>query len=495
MARPLQNWDLTLELPAQRAPQPVFVRIARAIAGDVRRGRLVPGAQLPGSRELARGLGVHRNTVIAAFRELLAEGYLEARKGQGTFVASALPEARPKGFARGRNVRVQVQRAGFDLPPFATPDPVYAPPPKGTLALFGGLPDLRLLPGAAFARAYRRVLRKSDVLNYGDPRGHARLREALAIMLRAQRGLSLSPDDILVTRGSQMALALGARTVLAPGDVVAVEAYGYRPAWTALRGAGVRLVPLPVDHDGLRVDALAELCERERVRGVYVTPHHQYPTTATLSAPRRLALLELAARKRFAIFEDDYDHEFHYEGRPILPLARADVAGTVVYVGTLSKVLAPALRIGYMVAPHDVLARVTAERFYLDRQGDQVTECAIAELLEDGELQRHVRRTRRHYARRRDVFVSALRSAFGERLKYRVPQGGMALWAAVDARVSVERWLAQCAERGVLFQAGKQFHFGDRAVPYARMGYAALTEPEIAEAVRRLERAWRAAAR
>jgi GntR family transcriptional regulator/MocR family aminotransferase len=337
-------------------------------------------------------------------------------------------------------------------------------------------------------------LRRSDGLNYGDPRGHARLREALAIMLRASRGLNVAADDILVTRGSQMALALGARSVIAPGDVIAVEAYGYRPAWPALRCAGARLGPVPVDRHGLRVDALAELCEREpRVRGVYVTPHHQYPTTATLSAPRRLALLELAARKRFAIFEDDYDHEFHYEGRPVLPLASADAAGTVVYIGTLSKVLAPALRIGYMVAPHDVLARVTAERFYLDRQGDQVTECAIAELLEDGELQRHVRRTRRHYLRRRDVFVSALQRAFGDLLKYRVPQGGMALWAAVDARVSVERWLAHSAQRGVLFHAGRQFHFGERAVAYARMGYAALTEAEIAEAVRRLERAWRAA--
>jgi GntR family transcriptional regulator/MocR family aminotransferase len=373
---------------------------------------------------------------------------------------------------------------------------MFAPLPKGTLALFGGLPDLRLLPGAAFARAYRRVLRRSDVLGYGDPRGHERLREALAIMLRASRGLNVSGGDILVTRGSQMALALGARAVIAPGDVIAVEAYGYRPAWTALRCAGARLIAVPVDRHGLRVDALAELCEREpRVRGVYVTPHHQYPTTATLSAPRRLALLELAARKRFAIFEDDYDHEFHYEGRPVLPLASADSAGTVVYVGTLSKVLAPALRIGYMVAPHDVLGRVTAERFYLDRQGDQVTECAVAELLEDGELQRHVRRTRRHYLRRRDAFVSALDRAFGDRLKYRVPQGGMALWAAVDARVSVERWLACSAERGVLFHVGKQFHFGERAVAFARMGYAALTEVEIAEAVRRLERAWRAAER
>ena len=493
MTRPVQHWDLRLALEpaAEGHAQARFVRIARAIASDIRRGRLRPGGRLPGTRVLARDLGVHRNTVIAAFRELLAEGYLEARVGHGTFVARALPEAPPRRFAR-EPAAARPKRAGFALPSHATPQAMFAPLPKATLAMYGGLPDLRLLPDAAFARAYRRVLRRKGVLGYGDPSGHERLRAALANMLRADRGLALDADDIVVTRGSQMALALGARTLVRPGDAIAVEAYGYRPAWVALRAAGARLLPVAVDRDGLRVDALAELCRRERVRGVYLTPHHQYPTTATLPSPRRLALLQLAASEQMVVFEDDYDHEFHYEGRPLLPLASADVAGSVVYVGTLSKVLAPALRIGYLVAPRAVRERIVAERFYLDRMGDQVTECAVAELLEEGELQRHVRRARRLYQRRRDCLVDAFGRTFGDRLRFRIPSGGMALWLRVDKRISPAAWLEQARARGVLFQIGAEFHMSDRAIPFARMGFAALDEAELVDAVRRLERAFRA---
>src|SRR5262249_15917197 len=157
-------------------------------------------------------------------------------------------------------------------------------------------------------------------------------------------------------------LDLAARALLRPGDVVAVEELGYRPAWEALRNAGAELVPVPIDEHGLRVDALPR-----RLRAVYVTPHHQYPTTGILSAACRIELLALAERQGFAIFEDDYDHEFHYEGRPVLPLASADCAGSVVYLGTLSKVLAPGLRIGYVVAPRPVLDRIAAHRLYVDR--------------------------------------------------------------------------------------------------------------------------------
>jgi GntR family transcriptional regulator/MocR family aminotransferase len=493
MTRPLQHWDLALDLDPGASHQALFVRIARAVSDDIRGGRLRPGARLPGTRVLAASLRVHRNTVIAAFRELCAEGYLEARTGQGTFVSATLPEPKPRALSRGRaRDRARQTRQKSARPPACaprasdTPRATYEPIPKRALAMFGGLPDLRLLPRAALARAYRRALRDVDVLGYGDPRGLPRLREALSIMLRASRGLRVGADQIVVTRGSQMALALGARALLAPGDLVAVEQYGYRPAWAALRASGARLHALPVDREGLDVDALAALCRRRRVRAVYLTPHHQYPTTVTLSASRRLRLLDLASQHGLAILEDDYDHEFHYDGRPILPIASADADGSVLYVGTLSKVVAPTLRVGYAVAPPAMLARMTDERFYLDRQGDQVTEAALAELIEDGELQRHVRRTRRLYQRRRDALVEHLRAAFGERLRVAVPSGGMALWAKVDARVSVEAWLARARARNVLFQPGRWFHFGDRAVPYARFGFGALTEDELCEAVSRL---------
>jgi GntR family transcriptional regulator/MocR family aminotransferase len=220
---------------------------------------------------------------------------------------------------------------------------------------------------------------------------------------------------------------------------------------------------------------------------VYLTPHHQYPTMAVLAARRRLALLALARRHRFAIIEDDYDHEYHYEGRPILPLASADRGGCVVYVGTLSKVLAPGLRIGYVVAPRPLVERLAAIRALIDHQGDIAVEAAVAELMEDGELQRHVRRMRRVYHARRDALIDALRDQLGDAVSFDVPPGGMALWIHAPD-LDVDAWAARAKAAGVLFTPGRRVSFHGRATPYARLGYACVTEDEIRRAVGILRR-------
>jgi GntR family transcriptional regulator/MocR family aminotransferase len=492
----VRSWSLALSVPAPDLADrvPLFLRIARAITDDVRRGRLHPGDPLPGSRELSRALGVHRNTVLAAYRELVTEGWLTAEAARGTFVSAALPDLAPRRFAHSAAPRDEVpSRVGFDLPPAERTalDPVFAPRGSGVLSLMGGVPDVRLAPAAALARAFRRSLRTSGraLLSYGDPMGPERLRDGLARMLSATRGLAASAETVLVTRGSQMALDLLARALLAPGDAVAVESLGYRPAWEAFRGAGARLVPLPLDDGGIDVRALAELTSTTRLRAVYVTPHHQYPTTVTLAAGRRLELLELARRERFAILEDDYDHEFHYDGRPVLPIASADQSGVVVYVGTLSKVLAPGLRIGYVVAPRPVVERMVAKRRYTDRQGDLVVEHAVGELLEDGEIGRHVRRARRAYLERRGVLVDGLRQRFGAVLSFTTPAGGTAIWARVAPEVSPEAWAARALERGVVLQTARTFAFDGRPRPYVRLGFAQLSPAELREALKRLEAA------
>lgn len=497
--RPRGRFSFQLELEPAREAQvagegggelPMFLRIARALARDARSGRLPKGALLPSSRQLARSLGVHRNTVLAAYRELTAEGFIETLHGKGTYVAAALPDVKPRRFqGAAAEVAQDRSRPGFAFEPPSAP-PAYAAIPRGALALYGGVPDTRLVPREAFARAYRRALRsRADHLSYGDPRGDESLRAALAEMLRAARGLAVSGDDLVLTRGSQMAIALLGRLLLGPGDVVAVESLGYQPAWRALTAFGAALRTIPVDGQGLSVDALAALCERERVRAVYVTPHHQYPTTVTMSAGRRMALLALARDKRLAIIEDDYDHEFHYEGRPVLPLASADAAGVVLYVGTLSKVFAPGVRIGYLIAPPAIQAAALAHRLDLDRQGDRLTERAIAELLEDGELQRHVWRAKRHYQARRDHCVAALRDAFGARIEVAAPSGGMALWARFDRDIDVAALHRQAEARGVLFQPGHVFTASGRGSPYARIGYGCVTEAEMREAIARLRKA------
>ncbi len=473
--------------PAEGADAPVFLRIARAVVDDVRRGRLRPGDALPGSRSLARSLGVHRNTVLAAYAELVAEGWVVAEARGATRISRALPDVVPRRL-RGAAERARVPaRPAFDLGP--EPDGTLEPTglvPPGAIVLAGGVPDLSLFPAAALARALRRALRRPDVLAYGDPRGTPRLRAALATMLSALRGLAAGPEHVLVTRGSQMGLSLVARALVRPGDAVAVESLGYRPAWAAFEAAGARLEPIRVDDGGLDVGALERRLAAGPVRAVYVTPHHQYPTTVTMAPGRRLALLALAARHRLCVIEDDYDFEFHYDGRPILPLASADHAGAVVYVGTLSKLLAPGLRTGFVVAPVPLVERLAALRLAVDRQGDAALEDALAELVEDGEVGRHARRVRRAYLARRDALAEALEGALGQALSFQVPPGGMALWARAAPGIDVEAWAERALACGVVVQSGRRFARTGRPPAALRIGFAAQPEARLREGVRRL---------
>jgi GntR family transcriptional regulator / MocR family aminotransferase len=483
MPRP---WTLVLDVD-RGSDLPPFLQIARALVGDIQRGRLRPGDRLPGSRTLAATLEVHRNTVLAAVDELVAEGWLDTTPARGTFVTRNLPDPRVWPSPRRLNVRARVPAdVPFSLPGAPAP---YRPVvlPRGTLELSSGSPDVRLAPARAIARAYRRVLtRHPNLLAYGDPQGHPSLRSAIATMLANMRGLSAGGDDVVVTRGSQMALALVARALIRPGDAVVVEGLGYRPAWEAFRSSGANVVPVAVDRDGLDVDALKRLAARIPLRAVYVTPHHQYPTTVTLKAARRLALLALARTHRFAIIEDDYDHEFHYDGRPVLPLASADHAGAVVYVGTLSKTLAPGLRVGYIVASPAVVRNVAAIRSLVDIQGDLATEAAVAALIEDGELQRHIARVRRIYANRRDVLAASLRKTFGDRVEFTPASGGMALWVRLGMGVDVDAWARRSVQHGVSWHTGRRYAFDGQPRRFARFSFTWLDERELPEAVKRM---------
>ena len=461
---------------------PLFVQIARAISADVRRGRLSPGTRLPGSRTLARQLGVHRNTVLAAYEELCAEGWTVTEPARGTYVNRELPEQK----AAQEGSTKLAEKPCFPYPVEKFDGDGVGEAPHGVLNLSGGVPDGRLVPVDGIARAMGRVLRRRGgaLLGYADPRGSLALRRQLALMLGDTRGIATHPDQLLVTRGSQMALYLVARLLLAPGKTVAIEQFGYPPAWSALRSTGARLVPVPVDDQGLQVEALRTVAESGELAAVYVTPHHQYPTTVTLSAVRRLQLLALAERYRFAVLEDDYDHEFHYRGRPVLPLASADPCGAVIYVGTLSKILAPGLRIGYVVAPQPLVEQLARLRLHIDRQGDQVGEAAIAELLEDDEVQRHARRVRRIYQERRNVLLQALAARFPGQMSFRVPDGGLAIWARIKTGVNVEAWARRTAGKGVFFAPGSRFHYRQAKQPFLRLGFAATNEQEIKRAVR-----------
>jgi len=487
MGQSLQSEEASLARstyhPALR-PGPKGRALVAALLHDLRRGRLVGGERLPGARTLASRLGLARGTVDEAYAELEAEGWLERRPQQGTFVRE-LPDVpsftAPVADAQG------MPQVGFDLPPLP-PSRRRLTPPDTELALLGGRPDLRLLPVAELARAYGRVLRGRGrhLVDYGAPDGTTRLREALGRWLASTRSIRPAPAGLLVTRGSQQGLYLLARALLRPGDRVGVEAMGYPPAWEALRAAGAELVPVPVDDEGARVDLFPD-----DLRGVYLTPHHQYPTGATLSAPRRLTLLAWAAAHRVAVIEDDYDHEYHYEGTPVTPLVAADRAGVVASLGTLSKAFAPGLRLGWVVAPPPLVSHLVRWRTLVDRQGDQVMEHAMAELLDDDVVGRHLRRTRRVYARRRRVMLEAVARQLPW-LEPVVRPGGLALWCAVAGTADeTEGWARACRRRGVHFETAAHYTVDGSTAPWVRLGFACHDEGEILDAISRMARAWR----
>lgn len=460
----------------------MFVKVASALVDDIRRGALQPGDRLPSTRALAAQFEVNRNTIVAAYDELVAQGWVVTRGPKGTVVSDELPERavrRAPVAARGIAARpgYEVRTLPASTVPFGSAETLYH--------LSAGVPDTRLLPTAMLSRAYRRVLRSRAGragLDYAEPTGAPRLRAAIAALVRSSRGIPATADNILITRGSQMALDLATRLLVRPGQAVAVEELGYRPAWRAFEEAGARLVPVALDGSGLVVDDLAGVPPR----CVYVTPHHQYPTTVLLSPARRMALLERARADRFAILEDDYDHEFHFDGRPVAPLAAADPGGNVIYLGTLSKILAPGLRLGFVAAPERVIDALARLRTISDRQGDHVLELAVADLIEEGELQRHARKMRRAYQARRDALVTALRRDLGGAVSFDLPAGGITLWARVAPDVALDAWCQRARDRGVAISPARDFAVDGKPRPFVRLAYARYRESELADAVRRL---------
>jgi GntR family transcriptional regulator/MocR family aminotransferase len=475
----LKTWHLSLELD-RRSHLPLPQQLGNALVEAIRAGRLPRGAPVPSSRQLAHDLGVHRNTVVAAFEDLRAQGWLESTLGSHTRVSRALPDGPSAAPRRSRD-------SGFELEPWRNSATTFEAVPRQVLDFTGGLPDARLVDVNALARAWRRALKRAPerLLGFGSPAGDPVLRERLATMLAARRGFAATADDLVVTRGSQLALHLLALAMVRRGDVVAVESPGYPSAREAFALPGARLLPIPVDDEGLDVEQLARRLKRTRIRALYVTPHQQDPTTVTLSARRRIALLELARRHRFAIIEADYDYEFQYDAAPVLPMASTDSHGVVVYVGTLSKALAPGLRMGFLVAPPKLREAVLAVRGQVDRQGDLVLERAVAELLEDGEVLRHSLKARRVFHARRDLLASLLRKHLGQVLSFEVPRGGLALWARAQG-VDVERWAAAARGRGVRFFTGRSYSPTGQRLPYLRLGFGHLDAKELEEAVRRM---------
>jgi len=487
----LRPWHFKIVLQRGSATA-VYLQIALAVIEEIKRGRLAPGTVLPSTRELAESLEVNRKTVVLAYEELVAQGWLSTEKSRGTFVSSELPLVKSRtGSAPAIGEPHPRDRPDFPLTGQA-PNLQAQLQEKGVLVFDDGAPDTRLVPVDHLARAWRHALvgnSRQNSLGYGDPRGGLPLRRAVSFMLNSERGLTTTTDNICITRGSQMGIYVAARVLVRPGDTVVLEELSYPPAREAFRAAGAEVLAVGLDAQGMKVDELEKLCRRRRVRAVYVTPHHQFPTTVLLRPDRRLRLLALAEQFGFAIVEDDYDHEFHFTHRPMLPLASIDHWDKVVYIGSMSKLLAPSLRIGYLGAPAEFIERAAAEVMLIDRQGDTATESAVAELMEDGEIRRHTNKARRIYSERRQVMADLLQKHFSDSIDFTLPEGGLAVWVRFRNPIDMNALTTAAEAEQVRFLPGQIFSISGKPVSATRLGFGRFDQKELADAVRRLRRA------
>ncbi len=474
---------------------PLYRQIEVGVREAIAAGRLISGSRLPPERTLAAALGVDRTTVVAAYRELAADGLVHAHVGRGTTVAPS-----PDRFsAEGRHG----SRAGEIERPLDWPQ-LFAPmveddPALADIAALAGREDVVSFvagvpaPETYPTRAFRSLLAEAlgtggeGLLQYCPPEGYGPLREAIAERM-SRKGMPVPAGRVFICGGSQQGLYLLARALIEPGDTVGVEAPTYVGALQVFRAAGARLVNIPADREGLDPDRLAEMLERRPIKLIYTLPTFQNPTGATLSLERRQRLLAVARRHGIPVIEDDPYGELRYEGEPVSSLlALADgPTSPVVYLSTFSKVLFPGFRLGWVVAPVPLIERLAWVKSLVDLESNPLAQWAVAEYLDRGEFDDHLARLVPVYAARRDALEAALRHEAGDMLRWRSPAGGFYLWAQLLGGLRAREVLAEASREGVAFVPGDLFHADGGGRDALRLAFSSLMPPQIEEGVRRL---------
>lgn len=491
---------------ASRAP--LHRQIYEGVRAGILAGRLAADMRLPSSRVLAAELGVARNTVVLAFDQLCAEGYLSARGGGGTRVRAAMPDSLTNVNIARRIARAprkphavgEPARAAAATAPVSTrwalalaADPETGISPSvDTRAFTLGMPAVDIFPAALWARLTARRWRSGAVfLGRAPAAGDEALRNAIAAYVTSARGVRCTPDQVLMVSGAQQALDLAARVLVEPGDAVWMEDPGYLGARAALAAAGARVIPVPVDDEGMNIDEGERLAPGARL--VYVTPSHQFPLGSIMSASRRLALLTWAHRVGGWVLEDDYDSEFRYSGRPIPCLQGLDMerggSGRVLYIGTFSKTLAPALRLGYMIVPDELVDIFRAARAIAGGHSPTPEQGVLADFMEAGHYGRHVRRVRALCAGRQQALLDAAESEIGDAMQLAPDAAGLHMVGWLQPGVSDRLATAAAAREGVEVMPISRYSLAQLERGALLLGYAAIDEGEIKRGVQRLARA------
>jgi len=493
--------DLAITLD-QRSTTSLHKQLYDELRKAILAGRLKPGERVPSTRTLSQSLGVSRTTVTQSYEQLLSEGYLRATTGSGTFVGCQLPDellktkpvetSRPA--TRRQDARRQIELSHYgasitDLVPFEPPEP------ETPINFKTGRPALDEFPLQQWRRLILKHYRANDLslLDYADgSQGYEPLREAIAGYLRHARAVICDADQVVIVNGAQQALDLTAKLLIDRGDPVAIEDPGYLGARRAFLAQGAELLPLPVDESGIIVDTLTSktfLKSKGKLKLVYVTPSRQFPTGVTLTLPRRLDLLAWAEKTGVMIIEDDYDSEFRYGSRPIPALQGLAGNDSVIYAGTFSKVLFPGLRVGYLVTPPSLTRVFARAKWLADRQTPMIEQRVLTDFINEGHWERHLRRMRTLYDKRRQALVRALETHFGDRVTILGGNAGMHLMIRLRGKLGDDEVTRRARLAGVGLVSASLYYLGENRpnnMDEFVLGYSGLSERRIQEGVRRL---------
>lgn len=449
------------------ATKAIYVQIADLTIDAIKKGILKAGETMPSTRQVASELGVNRNTVVLAFDILINEGWIISEERKRTYVSD----------------KIQISKVNSKKEVTVEPREIFR---NDLIFLDDGLPDATLTPMKELARAYRRIFSRKghwQIMNIASELGDEKFRETISSMLNHNRGMQTSISNVCITRGSQMALFLTAHCLLNKGDIVLIENPGYSLAWDTFRHVGAQLIPVNVDEDGIDVDRIEAIVKEKPVKAILLTPHHQYPTTVTLSLARRFQLIELSNKYGFTIIEDDYDNEYHFSQRPIMPISSFEGIQNYVYIGTLSKLIAPAIRVGYIVSNPEFVAKIGKLRKIVDLQGDAIMEQSILDLMLSGDIRRHQKRMLVHYQAKRDFCAELLDKYLKDKVSYKVPDGGLAFWLKMTKDVDLVQLKEIVNTELVSFYTPDRFSYDDPILGI-RLGYASLSESNLERGIR-----------
>lgn len=465
----MRPWKLEFEID-KKLDKAIYLQIADAIIAAIYSRRLKANDILPGSRNLALTLKINRNTVIEAYQVLINEEWVISKERKGIFVSDQLP-ALP---SRQNNTSLAIEEKKN----------------TNTTLLINfddGHPDSKIAPVNELARAYRQIFSRKakwQMMGYTNEHGDIEFRRTISQMLNHQRGMNINENELSITRGSQMATFLTAQSLLKHGDFVIVEDPGYKPAWSAFEYAGAKLLPVSVDHEGIITEDIERLLTQyKNIKAIYLTPHRQYPTTVTLSLARRLKLIELSNKYGITIIEDDYDNEFHFGYRPILPIASFPELQQYVYIGTMSKVVAPALRIGYLATKNrDLMKKIGDLRKIIDVQGDVIMEQAVLQLIKEGTVKKHIKKATLHYKNKRDMVYRLLEKHLKDTTTFLLPEGGLAFWITPKVKLNWDIVTNLLLSRNINIIHPKQYS-SNSSINGFRLSYGSLSEEHLEQSI------------